>query len=152
MTDDVSIIHAQPDHAGEVAPLFDAYRCWYGQASDPAGCRRFLTQRLRQNQSELFFARRASRAVGFVQLYPLFSSVALAPVWQLNDLFVAESDRRTGIATLLLETAVRFAESLDAVRLDLAVLNDNTAALALYESAGWKPDTRFQRLTYQLTR
>lgn len=37
----------------------------------------------------MFIADDSGRAVGFVQLYPSFSSVSAAPIYLLNDLFAA---------------------------------------------------------------
>ena len=67
MTTDIEIVHAQPSHTDAIAPLFDAYRCWYGMASDPDGARYFISQRLTQNESELFFACREQEVLGFTQ-------------------------------------------------------------------------------------
>jgi hypothetical protein len=39
-----------------VAPLFDAYRQFYGQRSDLAAARAFLDERLRRDESVIFFA------------------------------------------------------------------------------------------------
>jgi ribosomal protein S18 acetylase RimI-like enzyme len=39
-----------------VTPLFDAYRQFYLQASDPSTCERFLVERLRNNESVVFVA------------------------------------------------------------------------------------------------
>ena len=45
------------------------------------------------------------QALGFMQLYPSFSSVSLKRLWVLNDLFVRPSVRRGGVARRLLERA-----------------------------------------------
>lgn len=149
MTDEIEIVHAQPDHAGDVAPLFDAYRCWYGQTSDPDGAFSFIRERLRAGESEIFFARQDGRSVAFTQLYPVFSSVSMGRVWILNDLYVDSSARRQGLGTILLETAAEFAKALGAVRLQLETKHDNTAAQAAYEALGWEQNTEF--LHYSLS-
>jgi len=151
MTDEIEIVHALPAHAGEVARLFDAYRCWYGKESDPEGARHFISQRLRLNEAEIFFARRKEKAVAFAQLYPMFTSVGMGRVWILNDLFVDESARRSGVGTMLLETVTEFAKQLGAVRLQLETWPSNTAAIAAYEALGWKRDAEFLNYSLDLT-
>ncbi|MEO2031102.1 MAG: GNAT family N-acetyltransferase [Planctomycetaceae bacterium] len=143
MTDEIEIVHALPDHTDDLAPLFDAYRCWYGKSSDLAGAQGFIRQRLTSNESEIFFARRQHQPVAFTQLYPTFSSVSMGRVWILNDLYVVESVRREGVGTVLLETAAEFARALGAVRLQLETKQDNVAALAAYEALGWTQDSDF---------
>jgi len=56
-----------------IAPLFDAYRQFYGQAQDLALAREFLRERLEQDQSIIFLAIDvAGPAIGFTQLFPSF--------------------------------------------------------------------------------
>ena len=143
MTDEIEIVHALPNHVDEVAPLFDAYRVWYGEESDPAGAHHFLSQRLTANESEIFFARRGDQPVAFTQLYPVFSSVSMGRVWILNDLYVGESARRQGVGTILLEAAAEFARTLGAIRLELETEQTNTAAQAAYEALGWQKNSKF---------
>lgn len=82
-------------------------------------------------------------AVGFCQLYPSFSSVSLARTFTLNDLYVVESARKQGIATMLLKAAAEFAKELGAIRLTLSTAISNQAAQHLYEQAGWIRDQDF---------
>ena len=78
-------------------------------------------------------------------IYPTFSTVALAPIWLLNDLYVDESARGNGVATKLMETAEQAARDAGAARIWLRTANDNTAAQALYEGRNWKQDEVFRR-------
>jgi hypothetical protein len=71
-----------------LVPLFDAYRQFYRQQSDPGGARQFLRARLENKQSVVLPAHIDSVAAGFTQLYPSFSSGAMARIFVLNDLFV----------------------------------------------------------------
>lgn len=128
--------------------LFDGYRQFYGRASDPTAARDFLRARFDHGESVLFVAHEGDTALGFTQLYPSFSSVSLARVFVLNDLFVREQARRKGVASKLMSAAVDYAKSLGAVRLMLSTATDNEAAQALYRSAGWKRDEQF--FVYQL--
>lgn len=121
-----------------VAPLFDAYRVFYDQPADPGGALRFLQERLGNDQSVLFIALSAGRAVGFVQLYPIFSSVSMKRAWLLNDLYVDISERGKGVATSLLESAKNYGRSTSGKWLMLQTHADNYQAQALYEKNGWK--------------
>jgi ribosomal protein S18 acetylase RimI-like enzyme len=128
-----------------LVPLFDGYRRFYGKPSDEDGAREFLTARLRLNESMILLARdEHGVALGFTQLYPLFSSVRMVRTWLLNDLFVADHARRRGVAKTLLEAAATHARSLGAASLSLSTAHDNLAAQALYESLGWQRDMQFR--------
>ena len=127
-----------------LAPLFDGYRRFYGQPGDPEGARGFLAERFAHHQSLLLLARgEADEAMGFTQLYPLFSSVRMARIYLLNDLYVAPSARRQGVGRALLRAAADQARALGAVRLTLSTALDNAPAQALYESLGWQRDRAF---------
>ncbi|KAF0740656.1 hypothetical protein Ae201684P_002205 [Aphanomyces euteiches] len=126
----------------EVAPLFDAYRVFYKQPSDLPRAKRFLHDRLSSNESVVFFATDENgTAVGFVQLYPSFSSVTTERVWVLNDLYVAATARRNGVAKLLMNRARDFVQERQDKGLTLETGADNLSAQALYESLGYVKET-----------
>jgi ribosomal protein S18 acetylase RimI-like enzyme len=127
----------------QLAPLFDRYRQFYGHTSDVTAAREFLLARFTNKESTLLIAHEDERPVGFTQLYPTFSSVSLARIFILNDLFVSEQARRNGVASALISAAVKFASTLGAVRLSLSTAITNDTAQALYQSAGWKRDDQF---------
>jgi len=140
----VSIRQATVADADLVAPLFDAYRQFYRQPADLPRARRFLAERLSQHQSSVLVAEAAGgEAVGFVQLYPCFSSIRVAPVFILSDLFVAPTARGGGVGRLLMGAAARFARATGAVGLELATARTNAPAQRLYESLGWQRDEAF---------
>lgn len=124
-----------------VAPLFDAYRRFYGQPGDLPRARAFLADRIGADESIVLLAERDGQAVGFTQLYPMFSSVRAARMWVLNDLYVDAGARRGGVARGLLEAAADFARDDGAVRIVLETTVDNTGARALYRDAGWQEET-----------
>ena len=139
----VSVRQAFLSDLDHVAPLFDWYRQFQGQASDLPAARDFLRARFDHGESIVFIAEEGGETVGFAQLYPSFSSVSLARVFVLNDLFVAESGRRKGVATRLLAAIETFAWTLGATRVTLNVARPNTTAQALYQSRGWRQDGQF---------
>src|SRR5271167_2622301 len=140
-----AVVRATPDDVGEVSPLFDAYRQFYGKPSDVEAARRFLFARLSKAESVLFIARLEGKAAGFVNLYPVFSSVNLTRQWILNDLFVAPEARKLGVGRALTERARQLAESTQANGLTLETGIENLAAQKLYESTGWQRDHEFYR-------
>ena len=145
--DSISVRRAGRDDLAAVAPLFDAYRQFYEQPSDLMASTRFLSERLERDESVVFVAERVGSVVGFIQLYPLFSSVSLGRVYLLNDLFVVPEARRSGAGAALLDTARRWAEGEQAHSLELSTAVDNPAQ-RLYEECGWRQDREF--LYYEL--
>ena len=113
-------------HLDVVARLFDHYRGFYGQPSDPALARDFIRERMERDESVILLAWVDDAAVGFTQLYPAFSSVSASRVWILNDL-------------LVLSAAADFARADGALRLELETEHDNATAQALYRAMGWVP-------------
>jgi GNAT superfamily N-acetyltransferase len=149
-----AVRRATPADADAVAPLFDAYRQFYSQPADLALARAFIAERLARGESVIFLAERDGRGVGFVQLYPVFSSTAARPgrLWILNDLFVAPEARRGGVAQALLAAARGLAEASGAVGLELVTARTNLAAQRLYQSLGWRHDDDFLRYELGLDR
>ena len=131
-----------------LAPMFDGYRQFYGQSANLPAARRFLLERFNHGQSALLIAHDGTDAAGFTQLYPSFSSVSMARIFILNDLFVEHHHRQKGIGTMLLDAAARYAQTLGAIRLSLTTAHTNKTAQAVYEAAGWQKDEVF--LTYHL--
>ena len=103
-----------------LVPLFDAYRQFYGQPSDLPRAHAFLAERFVRDESTVFLAEDGGKAVGFVQLYPSFSSTRTAPILILNDLYVAPDARRTGAARALVAAAEAFARAAGAAGLILS--------------------------------
>ena len=58
--------------------------------------REFLKDRLINKESVVFIAFEKNNPIGFVQLYPSFSSVSMERLWVLNDLYVKEIARKKG--------------------------------------------------------
>jgi GNAT superfamily N-acetyltransferase len=132
----------------KVGPLFDSYRQFYEQESNRTASDQFLKDRFAQNESVVLVAERDGDTVGFVQLYPLFSSISLGRVFLLNDLFVDPRYRRHGVGRLLLDAARSFGVKEGAHYLELSTAVDNPAQ-RLYESCGWVWDRGF--LYYELS-
>ena len=138
------ILLADESHVTKLAPLFDAYRVFYRKDSDVDGAAEFLMERLVNQESIILMAVAdddAETCAGFTQLYPSFSSVSMKPIWILNDLYVASTHRRQGVAQALLSEAANFARQDGAIRLVLETEVDNKNAIALYEKESWIKDS-----------
>lgn len=134
-----------------LTPLFDGYRVFYRQPSDPARARAFMKERLTRADSAVFIALVGAAggpppaAAGFTQLYPSFTSVGTAKVWVLNDLYVDPAHRGRGVADRLMDAAERFAADDGARSISLLTAHDNTPARSLYERRRWSVDEQFVR-------
>ena len=126
-----------------LVPLYDGYRMFYRQPSDPELAERFLRERLSRGDSIIFLAETAGRVVAFTQLYPIFSSISARRAWILNDLYVAPEARRAGAGRALLEHARAFGLETGACWLALSTGRENAAAQRLYESLGWIRDREY---------
>ena len=133
----LEIKKASIEDIAKVAFLFDAYRVFYKQPSDLQKAFDFLEQRIAKEESTIFLAMLKEEAVGFVQLYPIFSSVSLKRAWLLNDLFVAESARTQGVGEALLQEAKQYGKETDAAFIILQTADDNYKAQSVYEKNGW---------------
>lgn len=140
-----AIERAGPDDLDALAPLFEGYRAFYRKEPDPEAARAFLDARLSTGDSVVFLARVDGEAVGFVQLYPTWSSVRMRRMWILNDLFVDPSARGGGVGRALMERARTHAEETGAAGLALETEKTNEPAAALYRSLGWRREEAFDR-------
>jgi GNAT superfamily N-acetyltransferase len=135
----MKIIQADITHLKIVAPLFDAYRQFYKQATNLPLAEAFLKERMEQNESVIFLAMDGEKAIGFTQLYPTFSSVSAQKTLVLNDLFVRPEMRGKGIGEEILKYAQKFAKETNAKGLALETATENLAQ-KLYEKLGWQKD------------
>jgi len=124
----------------DLALLLNEFRDFQGKASDLAGARQFLLDRFNHGESVVFVAHAAGVPAGFAQLYPSFSSTALARVFILNDLYVRNAGRRRGVASGLLTAIEEYAWTFGAVRVTLNVARTGGHGQDLYEARGWQQD------------
>src|SRR5207248_546350 len=104
-----------------VAELFDGYRQFYGQSTNYPLAEAFLRERFTNHDSVVLLALdpQSGSGLGFVQLYPSFSSLAAQRIWILNDLFVAPAARRRGVGRALLDATRGYGVATGAKRLVL---------------------------------
>ncbi|MEO8034439.1 MAG: GNAT family N-acetyltransferase [Acidobacteriota bacterium] len=134
-----------------VAPLFNAYRMFYGLPSDFNAAQHFLDARIRREESIVLYAT-GPDPLGFAQLYPTFSSLQLAPVIVLNDLYVRPDVRRRGVARALLLATHEIARKRGAVMVTLETARTSAAARPLYVSAGYLTDDAFEHYHVEIGR
>jgi ribosomal protein S18 acetylase RimI-like enzyme len=135
----ISIKRATLNNVKEVGELFNLYRVFYEQETDLELACNFISERLNNDESVIFYALdNNGDALGFTQLYPTFSSVSAKRSWVLNDLFVLSTSRRLGIGKKLMARAKEFALESNAKGIALETSKDNVNAQALYESLGYK--------------
>ena len=140
------IIVGTLDNLSDLVGLFDQYRVFYKKDSDLEGATKFLSERINNQQSVIYIYYANNIAVGFTQLYPKYSSARMVRNWILNDLFVLEEYRKSGIATQLINQAIEFAKSKNANFVQLETQVDNFVAQKLYQQLGFElqaPDEEY---------
>jgi ribosomal protein S18 acetylase RimI-like enzyme len=152
--DDLKIRQADRRDVTAVAPLFDAYRQFYGKTPDLALAERFIRQRLENGDSLIFVAEAPSagaQPIGFTQIYPTFSSLQCKHAWVLNDLFVAERARRAGVAAALMNAAAEAARRVGVSSISLSTAHGNLSAQRLYVTLGYVLDEEFRTYSLAIT-
>jgi GNAT superfamily N-acetyltransferase len=89
------------------------------------------------------------RAAGFALFFHSFSTFLGRPGIYLEDLFVVPEHRGQGIGRALLAHLARLAVERGCGRLEWAVLDWNSEAIALYERLGARPNSEWT--TYRIT-
>ncbi|HTF82008.1 MAG TPA: GNAT family N-acetyltransferase [Cytophagales bacterium] len=131
-----------PTESHLVVALFNNYRIFYKQPADMELAKGFIQARLDKNESVIFVATTLEQGsvvpIGFVQLYPKFSSVRAIKIWILNDLFVQEGYRKQGVGERLINTSLKYAQEDGAFQVELSTACDNHTAQKLYDAMGFK--------------
>jgi GNAT superfamily N-acetyltransferase len=86
--------------------------------------------------AEAILAERDGQTLGFALFFTTYSTFLTRPGLYLEDLFVLEPERGTGVGTALFAEVVRIARERGAGRLEWAVLDWNSKAIAFYERMG----------------
>ncbi|MFC4063363.1 GNAT family N-acetyltransferase [Actinoplanes subglobosus] len=138
----ITVSRAGAGDMPEVAALFAGYLDFYQRPAPAERVLAFLRERQDRGEAVLLLARTADGTpAGFANVYPTFSSLSMAPVWTLNDLFVAPTARRTGAGRALVRACATEARAAGAVGVQLQTAPDNHTAQALYRAEGFEPDT-----------
>jgi len=98
-----------------------------------------LLLRLPERQAAVFVARRADRtAIGMISAQLVISTAEGAASAWIEDVVVDAEHRGRGIARMLLEAALDWAQASGATRAQLLADRSNLPALGLYEHLGWQ--------------
>lgn len=126
----------------QLVVLFEEYRSFCDFEPSPERTEAFLAGLMRNEESVIFIAvdPEANKVMGFVNLYPSYSTLALQRLWILNDLGVSGDYRGKGVSKALIEKVLDFAKETDAVRVELKTEKTNTLALQLYKTMGFGID------------
>lgn len=123
----------------QLAKLFDEYRVFYRNDSDVNAAKNFLADRIKYRDSEIFVCEtNEHKLVGFVQLYPLFSSTRMQKLWLLNDLFVTPEFRGLEISIHLIDRAKKLVRDSSACAMFLETEKSNMIGNKLYPKTGFK--------------
>lgn len=136
----IEIIRANLENINEIASLFDEYRQFYKQPTNPIAARDFIHERISNDESVIYIAKIGDEFVGFTQLYPTFTSVGLARTWLLNDLYVKQEFRKRGVADHLIRAVIDFSKLTNRKKIFLSTAVDNIVAQQLYEKIGFVKD------------
>ncbi|MBV9270761.1 MAG: GNAT family N-acetyltransferase [Candidatus Eremiobacteraeota bacterium] len=145
MSNEITIREALMSDLDALLPLVDAYRAFYKQESDLESTRSFMRNRLQSPMTNVFLAEGKFGIVGFAQVFETYSTVRLAPMFILEDLFVDPQQRGAGVGTALLQRVVEFAKKRGAGGMFLETAHDNETAQRVYDRAGWTRETEFYK-------
>lgn len=143
MSNEIEIKQASVDNLDELKKLFQCYRIFYKKTPDTEGEKEFLKERITKKESEIYLAKTENKFIGFVQLFPMFSSTRITRLWLLNDLYVDEQYRKSGAASLLIEKSKELARETKSAGLMLQTAKDNITAQSLYDKTDFVRDENF---------
>lgn len=122
----------------QLSILFNSYRIFYGKESNIDVSKKFLESRISNKDSKMFICEVNNILTGFVQLYPLFSSVRVSRYWLLNDLFIDSEFRGKGYSKLLIDRAKELVLESGACGMMLETEKSNKIGNSLYPKTGFK--------------
>jgi GNAT superfamily N-acetyltransferase len=101
--------------------------------------------------AEALLAERAGAPIGFALFFTTYSTFLTRPGLYLEDLFVLERERGSGVGKALLGEVIRLARERGSGRLEWSVLDWNAPAIAFYERMGAQvlPDWRICRIVFE---
>jgi GNAT superfamily N-acetyltransferase len=142
-------VAAGPQDAALVASLLMAFRDWMGYPPPEVETVPATIATLIEDPNTLYLL---AGDAGFAQLrFRLSAWTGVEDCW-LEDVFVRESARGTGLGRALVEEALAVARARGCRRIELDVQSDNTGAMALYESCGFSATPKGSVHTFFMSR
>ena len=133
---------ATADDLDAVTSLIAAFRDWFGKDDPPEERIRETVAVLLGDANTEYLLGGDGEAAGVCQLrYRLAVWTGADDCW-LEDLFVREEARRSGLGRTLVEAAFERARARGCKRMDLDVNEDNENALAFYERLGFTTEPK----------
>ena len=139
----MEIHYATIEDLDRVVPLFEGYLKFYEKNYEYEAIQTFMSKRLKNDDSIILLALHNDEAIGFAQMYPSFSSLALKRSYILNDLFVKPEHRKLGAAEARMVEAFAFCEQMGAASITLETHESNVSAQKLYEKIGMEREVDF---------
>ena len=136
---------AGADDADAVAGLMAGFRDHLDKADPPDDEVRASVERILADPGSEFLLGASADGgdpLGVCQLRYRWSVWTSAEDCWLEDLYVVEEGRRSGLGRALIEAALEAARERGCVRIELDVDEDNEPALALYEACGFRLDSK----------
>ena len=130
---------AGPAEAGAAARLIAEFGAWFGNSTPPPEEIKTSVERIMAGGDGEFLlgAADGDEPAGVCQVRFRWSVWKSAEDCWLEDLYVREDARRSGLGRALVEAAVERARERGCRRIELDVNEDNAPALALYEACGF---------------
>ena len=138
--DTVIIRQAIESDVDVLAEIVKRYRDFQGvSAQDMHEIKAFIRERIVKSECTILIAitEPSNNIIGFVQLYPTFSTVSLQRQWLLNDFYVDENERNRGIGSSLME-AVKEHFRGNSKGFILVTEKTNIGAKRFYDRHGWE--------------
>ena len=139
MATGTDITRVGPGDLDQLLPLIRAYCDFYEVApsdEDLIRLSRALIDDPEHEGLQLIARERGGEAVGFATIYWTWSTTDAARIGVMNDLFVAQRARGTGLAEQLIEACRAECALRGARRLTWQTALDNTRAQAVYDRVG----------------
>ena len=135
----VMIKEATIEELKQVVDIVMKYREFYGVDKQRIeDVESFMKSRFENQQSKVFIATSENdEVIGFIQLYPSYSTVSLKPQCILNDFYVDKNYRKQGYGTKLMEYVKKYFKD-SAKGFILVTDKDNVTAKSLYDKNGWE--------------
>ncbi|MCP4161118.1 MAG: GNAT family N-acetyltransferase [Deltaproteobacteria bacterium] len=139
----MKIIKCNKKYLDKLAAIVEEYKQFCGASPALKETRDFFEKLIDNDESIIFIAIDESEDVlmGFVNLYPSYSTIALKRLWILNDLGVSKRFRGKGVAKALIDKVIVYAKETNAVRIELKTHKSNRNAQKLYKNIGFVVDT-----------
>lgn len=139
----MQIVKSTEAHLDQLVDVFEEYREFCGFERSKNETKDFLKKLIRNEESIIFVAvdSETDSIMGFVNLFPSYSSLALQRLWILNDLGVSSNFRGRGVSKALIHMVQEFAKETNAIRIELKTGLTNTTAQSLYRRMNFTVDS-----------